>query len=501
MAKSMKYKIYAGIKWVFTSLFIVNASRFVTTAILARLLLPKMFGTIAIAAVIIESSDLMTEFGFGAAYIQRQESNEEKDKLAANTTLCLTFMINVVLFIAGMFLSPVIADFFKMANLENVFRTMLPLFFVIPFSNVATVILRKRLDYGKHSICEITASFSYMVVSIPLAFLDFGVWSLVFGFMTSKIVFMMMVVRMSGWSPRFEFDKKIAIKLFGYGKFIWGSNLVSTITNPMDKMLIGRFMGAANLGYYSIAYNLCRMPVTQISFLVNRIAFPALSKVQNDKPRLMKGFMKSLSHVSIVSLPIAFGLIAVADRLVLTVYGNKWVQVIPLIKVIAFYGMTVSLSSLTTPFFDAVGKPNILLYAKISHYALKIFLMFSFIRYGALGICYAILIPSLLSAIILFILISITHQFSIIKIAEPIYKAALSSLVMFILIRFFQRYIEVISTFSDGTLLVCEILIGIVTYFAITVLLNKSILIDFKNTLVEVAFAKSKLLDTRVRPL
>jgi O-antigen/teichoic acid export membrane protein len=340
-----------------------------------------------------------------------------------------------------------------------------------------------------------------MVVSIPLALLNFGVWSLVFGYMTSKIVFMMMVVRMSGWSPRLEFDKKIAKKLFAYGKFIWGSNLVSTITNPMDKMLIGRFMGAANLGFYSIAYNLCRMPVTQISFLVNRIAFPALSKVQNDKARLMKGFMKSLSHVSIISLPIAFGLMAVAEKLVLCVYGNKWVQVIPLIKVIAFYGLTVSLSSLTTPFFDAVGKPNILLYAKILHCALKILLMFSFIRYGALGICYAILIPSLLSAIILFTLISTTHQFPIIKIAEPIFKAGLSSLVMFILIKIFQRYIGMISCFSDGTLLFSEIIVGIATYLLITFLINKTILIEFKNTLVEVVFAKSKQFYTSVGQL
>lgn len=501
MAKSMKNKIYAGIKWVFTSLFIVNASRFITTVILARLLLPKMFGTIAIASVIIQSLDLMTEFGFGAAYIQRQESNEEADEIAANTTLCLTFMLNVVLFLLGIVLAPVIANFFKIEHLEKVLRTMFVLFLVYPFSNVATVILRKRLDYGKHSICEIITSFSYMVVSIPLALLNFGVWSLVFGYMTSKIVFMMMVVRMSGWSPRLKFDKKRAKKLFEYGKFIWGSNLVSTITNPMDKMLIGRFMGAANLGYYSIAYNLCRMPVTQISFLVNRIAFPALSKVQNDKARLMKGFMKSLSHVSIISLPIAFGLMAVAEKLVLCVYGNKWVQVIPLIKVIAFYGMTVSLSSLTTPFFDAVGKPNILLYAKILHYALKILLMFSFIRYGALGICYAILIPSLLSAIILFTLISTTHKFPLIKIAEPIFKAGLSSLVMFILIRIFQRYIGMISSFSDGTLLFSEIIIGIATYLLITFLINKTILIDFKNTLVEVVFAKSKQFYTRVGQL
>lgn len=499
MATSMKHQIYFGIKWAFTSLFLVRASRFITIVILARLLAPEMFGIIAIATVIIDTLDLIGEFGFGAAYIQRQESNEQRDRLTANTTLCLTLAFNTFLFLSGMCLAPIIADFFKMEQLEKVLRVMFALFLLHPFSNVASVILRKQLEFAKHSFCEIISSFSYTIVSIPLAFMDFGVWSLVYGYIVSKIILMLLAIKLSGWSPRFEFSKNIAKELFAFGKFIWASTLFSAITKSMDKIILGRFMGASNLGFYSIALKLCKMPATQMSFLVNRITFPALSKVQYDNAMLMKGFIKTLSHVSIISIPLALGLLAISERFVLSVYGNKWEQAIPLIKVLAFYGMSVSLSSLTTPFFKAVGKPNILFYVNIFHYTLKILLLFLFIKYGTLGICYAILIPSLLSAAILFSLVSIIHQFPIQKILAPIFKAGLSSIAMFFIIKQFQQYIELISSFSEGILLLSDLIIGIVTYLFITFFINRSILIELKNTFIEVIFAKGKIIGTHLR--
>ena len=116
--------------------------------------------------------------------------------------------------------------------------------------------------------------------------------------------------------------------------------------------------------------------------------------------------IKTLSNVSIISMPLSCGLMAVSEEFILTVYGLKWEPVVPLVKVLAFYGMTLSVSSVTGSIFKTIGKPNLLLYTSIFHHILMISLLLLLRGYGVIGICYAVLIPVLVSSTIAFSLIT-----------------------------------------------------------------------------------------------
>ncbi|MGH7453913.1 MAG: oligosaccharide flippase family protein, partial [bacterium] len=158
-----------------------RAAGFVTSIVLARLLAPDMFGLVAMANVSIATIGVIRELGFGSAYIQRQTKSVEEERVLANTTFLVGFILNLALFLACSTLTPAIASFFKAKELENVLKILFSMFLFDAISTVPSLILQKRLEFGKLALCEIVHSFSNALIAIPIALLYYGDWSLVYG--------------------------------------------------------------------------------------------------------------------------------------------------------------------------------------------------------------------------------------------------------------------------------------------------------------------------------
>ncbi len=490
---SIRDEIHFGIKWSSGALFLTRAAGFVTSIVLARLLAPDMFGLVAMANVAIATIGVIRELGFGAAYIQRQTKNVEEERVLANTTFLVGFILNLALFLACSTLTPAIANFFKAGVLESVLKILFGVFLFDAISTVPSLILQKRLEFGKLALCEIVHSFSNALIAIPLALLDFGVWSLVYGQLGSKLIYLIMSFKLSNWHPRIEFSMPMAKEQFAYGKFMWAFVVLSAIGDAIDKVMIGKVLGAASLGYYGLAFSLANLPAANISSLVNQITFPAFSKVQGDHARLKNAFIKTLSHVSIISMPVAFGILAVAENLVVVVCGRKWLPAVPLIKILVFYGMSLSISSLAGPIFKAMGKPNVMLYTSILHHLIKISLLFLLIGYGAVGICYAVVIPLFVSSLIAFALVANYLKLTTTELVRPIAASVVCSVAMFWAIKIFEASIKANAALPLNTLLLSSITFGIGAYLVAAFFISRSLLVEFKNTLTAVIRSKGKL--------
>jgi O-antigen/teichoic acid export membrane protein len=268
---------------------------------------------------------------------------------------------------------------------------------------------------------------------------------------------------------------------------------LSALGDAVDKVMIGKVLGAASLGYYGLAFTLSNLPATNISSLVNQITFPAFSKVQNDRAMLKNAFIKTLSHVSIISMPVAFGILAVAENLVVVVCGRKWLPAVPLIKILVFYGMSLSISSLAGPIFKAIGKPNVMLYTSILHHFIKISLLFLLIGYGAVGICYAVVIPLFLSSVIAFVLVAHYLELTTTEIIKPISTPIVCSVAMFGAIKIFEISIKANAALPLNTLLLSSITLGIGAYLVAAFFVSRPLLVEFKNTLSAVIRSKGKL--------
>ncbi len=483
-------QIHLGIKWIGASVAFSQLVRFLTTAVLARLLTPEIFGLVAMAHVAIQLIGVIREVGVGAAYIQRQDRGPEDAAAAANTTFVMSLGINMLLFVLAWFTAPLIVRFFEAAELLAVLRAMFLLFLIDAFDTTPTMILQKRLEFDKTALAEIVASALNAVVAISLAAAGYGVWSLVAGQLSARLARTCLVFVLSGFRPRLLFDQSIARQLFNYGRYLWAFAALSAVGGSLDRLILGRGLGAATLGVYSMAYNLSNLAATHISRLVNQITFPSFARVQHDHADLRRGLHKTIRHVTILSVPIAFGMFAVAHDLILTVYGEKWRAAIPIVEVLAFFGLSLSVSSITGPIFKAIGKPQILLYSSLLHHTLLGVLLFALVGHGAVAIAYAVLIPMLVSAALAYGLTAYYIAFPLRDLLGPLARTGAPAFAMYLAVKAFDARFDAAFDPPIPISLLASVAVGGSVYLMLSALVNRKDLLELFSTLRRSLFAK-----------
>ena len=455
---------------------------FVSTMVLARLLTPEMFGLVAMANVALMLMASLRDVGLGQAYVQREMGSPEELRLAANTTFYLMLFTNAVLFVLAASLAPLVGRFFENPEVVPLLRAITLIFLLEGLISGPSMVLRRRLDFRRLGYAEIGASLASATVAISLAILGFKAWSLVWGQVAGRVVEGSALYWLSGWRPRFEFSSKLARELFGFGKHLWAFSILSAVGGVLDRAIVGRTLGAASLGIYHMGSNLANLPAQQISFLVNRITFPALARMQGDPARMAAALRKALAHVSIVTLPVTAGLIVAGPQLIGTVYGPRWEAAVPVLQVLALFGMTLSISSVTGPIFQAMGRPQVLLFTSIFHQLVYVGLLLWWGRYGIQGILWAVVVPVQLSAVIAFVLVLRYLKVSFVWIFGPCLRAATAAFGMFAALWMVRLFLEATQLLLPIQLVVLAIL-GVAIYVGLSFLFNGVASREFVDTL------------------
>ncbi len=479
---SLKNQVAFGIKWASVSLVMVRATRFITSVILARLLAPEMFGIVAMANVAIDTIGVIRQVGFGSAYIYRHFDTDRERQLAENTIFFVTTAFSVLLFLACFFLSTTIAGFFKSPELESILKVMVLTFLLDPLATLPDFVLLKRLQFGKQSKCEIAQAASHALVGVSLAVMGCGVWSLVFAQLTSRLVFGIAVSALSRWRPQWEFSTRIARELFGYSKFLWACSFFAAVGSAFDRALIGRFWGAVSLGYYYVGFNLARLPAEVLSNMFGKISFPAFSKLNKERERLKNAVMRTISTVTFLAAPVGFGLFAVSGEFVAVVYGEKWLPSIPLLRVLAFFGLVQCVSPITGNVLKAIGTPKVLLYLSVFHHALLIGLLILLKGAGAVGICYAMVIAVTVSSVVAFGIIIRMLGIRLGKFLDPLVRSIVAAGIMAGAVKALQAVLAARGVDAPILVLVLSVLLGVFTYAGASFLINRNVVFDFKES-------------------
>ncbi len=477
-------QVQSGVKWISVSMMVTRISRLLTTLVLARLLAPEMFGIIGMAYVTLEILQKIREMGFGQAYIQRQETDPDRERVAANTTFWMGAGINILLFVSAVLAAPAIGAFFRSEAAVPVLQVLCISFLIDILISVPSLDLQKRLDFRNLTLCEVAQSVSYAVIAIVLALSGFGVWSLVWGQLASKFVFMGALLMASPWRPRLEFCPQIARELFKFGKYIWAFVVLSGIGDALDKLVVGRYYGETQLGLYSMAFLLATLPSTNITALINRLTFPLFSRMQANRAELRAALGKALAHVSVLAIPASLGIAAVAPLFVGVVLQEKWAPMIPLVGVLCYYGLILSVAAVTGPALNAIGKPKVLFYTSIIHHATKIALLIALQGYGVIGICYAVLIPMVISSGMAFILVMRYLKYPFWELMMPVVRPTIAAVVMFagvqVLVQFSSQVEGVV---LHAILLIASVIIGAVLYLGVSYYINRPVLAEIAQAL------------------
>ena len=344
-----------GTMWTYASYYGGKLLVFISTIILARLLTQEDFGIVGFALVVISFLDVLSDLGIGSALIYHRD-----DPDAANTGFWLGLLTGVTLFGITWILAPVTGSFFQDQQAIPITRALGITFPIAALGNVHGSLLRKNLAFKRKFIPDIAKMGSKGIVSIVLALLDFGPWSLVGGQIAGAAVLVIAYWLTIPWRPSFRFAGALVRPLLAYGAGIISLNTIAILLINADYLFIGRLMGAATLGVYTLAFRVPDILIIQFCTVVGRVLFPVYAKMRDDSYALRRAFLMTMRYVSMVTIPAGLGLALIAEPFILTFFTDKWIEAIPVTRAIAIYALFYSLAYNAGSVYKAQGRPLLL---------------------------------------------------------------------------------------------------------------------------------------------
>ncbi|HRW10730.1 MAG TPA: lipopolysaccharide biosynthesis protein [Caldilineaceae bacterium] len=338
--------------------FAMRPINFVIAIILARLLDPSDFGLVALALVLVQTSNQFTALGMDKAIIQSQE---ERGKVAFHAFAAVMFF-GALFFALIQIYSTTLAGWLGNANTEPVLLWLSVLVLLNALAVVPQSLLRKDLSFHHIATSGLLAELLYTVVVLVMAYSGLGLWSLVFANLI-KTAFNTAVYWLvcPGWDwiiPK-RWEWPLLGRLLRYGSQASASGLLSYFHTHWDDWMVGRVLGVEQLGFYAKSYDFSNSTIGQmIRNTLGMVFLPSYVKIQENRPRLMRAYLKSVRLVTLMIVPIALGIFVVAEPLVQVVFGDKWMPMVPALQIFALLILTRPVSENTSPLFHAVGLPR-----------------------------------------------------------------------------------------------------------------------------------------------
>jgi lipopolysaccharide exporter len=347
-------RVVKGGIWVFAARIADRSFYFIKLIILARILLPRDFGVLGIAMLMILNLETFFRTGFSDALIQRREVTDDYLNSAWTTGIIRGTVLSAIVYIAG----PYVAGFFNSPQAGPVVRVIGLSFLLRAFTNIGTIYFQKELEFNKQFLYQLTGSLADFIVAVTAAYLLKNVWALVFGILAGDFIRLIASYVVQPYRPKLSVDFKKARELFVFGKWVWASSITTFLLAQGDNAVVGKVLGAAMLGLYQMAYSIANTPATEFAQLISGITFPAYSKMQGDMSRLRNAYLEVLRMSAFIAIPLAGGIFVLAPEFTRIFLGEKWMPMVPAMRVLAVYGMINAIVA-PGPLFMAVGRPDI----------------------------------------------------------------------------------------------------------------------------------------------
>jgi O-antigen/teichoic acid export membrane protein len=255
-------------------------------------------------------------------------------------------------------LAPVVALLMNEPRAELVIQVLAITPVLMGLANPSIIYFRKNLNFHVEFVYRISDTTVNLIVAIGIALIHQSVWALVGGILAGRFTSTIVSYLLDDYRPSLEFDKSAAFEMFGFGKWVWASALVSFLTTIIDDMFIGWYLSAASLGFYQMAFRLSNAPATEIAHVISKVTFPAYSKLQNNKIALRRSFLKTLQLTYYVTLPISVGIFLVSENFITIVLGGEWEEIVPVIKILVIAGFLRAIVVTGGSLFLGFGVPE-----------------------------------------------------------------------------------------------------------------------------------------------
>jgi O-antigen/teichoic acid export membrane protein len=355
-AGSLARAAASGSKWVAVSQASRVAAQLLGMVILARLLSPSDFGVVAMAMLVTGFAAIFRNFGTVQAVIQRREL----PSALLDSVFWLNVGIGLAIAILLALLAPVIAIAMREPQLTGVLWLLALAFPIVSLGLVQQALLERASRFRSVAAIECCAAFAGLAAGVLAALAGWGVYSLVSQAIVAWTVVTAGLWVASTWRPAWRCSLALIRELAGFSGNLVGFNIVHFFGRNIDTMLIGRYLGATDLGYYNLAYRLMMWPLQNISWVAARALFPALSRLQDDKRRLRQGYVRAASAVFLITAPLSLGLFVLREPFVLALMGERWLKVADVLFWLAPVSMLQSVGTTVGWLYLSTGRTDIL---------------------------------------------------------------------------------------------------------------------------------------------
>lgn len=467
---SLKQQTKKGLYWSALGNFANQGMRFAFGIILARLLSPDSYGVIGMLSIFMCIVSTFIDCGFSQALISKQNRTQ--------ADFSTEFWFNIGVGIAGYFIlflsSPLIADFYNMPILSPILKVIGLGIVINSLCVVQSAQFAIQLDFKTPAKISVFTQMVSGIVGIALAYCGWGVWALVFQQVGSSLFNAILLWILAGWRPTVEFSKDSFNYLWSYGSKVLGASLIQQVYDNLYPLVIGKFFNASQLGLYSRANGFATLPSTNLSSILGSVTFPVLSKLNNDKDKLIAVYVKMIRCTSFLVFPLMIGMAAVAGPLVKLLLNPQWNGCIIMLQILCFALIWQPLSFLQINLLKVIGRTDIILKLEIMKRSVGLITIFVSIPFGVIGMCWGFALFYIYSFTLNTFFTSKTLQISFKRQLKDIIPILLNALIMGLVVYVCTLFLQI----SVFLLFILCILIGIVYYYITSRLFMKQLMVD-----------------------
>lgn len=459
---SLQQKAVSSVFWSSIQTFGNQIINFIVSLILARLLMPAEMGLIGMIGIFMGIGSVLINGGLTMSLI-RTTSPDQKDY---STVFLFNLVGSIVIYFIMFFAAPFIADFYREPRLTYITRLYCTIFIIQAFSAVQVTRLHKSLNFKVETRASLISSLLSALTGVLMAYLGYGVMSLVWMAIVGSAVNTLFLWVTTGWRPTMNFDKERFKKHFGFGNRAMLSGILDIFYSNIYNILIGKFYNASQLGFYNRADSLKSLPVGLLSGVLSKVTFPLFAEVKDDNILLKRVYKQVMSVVLFIITPALAMMAVLGEPLFRFLFTDKWLTAVPYFQILCVAGILFPLHSYNLNILMVKGRSDLFLRLEVVKKVLLTIIIIISSFYGIYGLLWGQVINSVLSY---FINSYFSGQFIGYNVKEQIQDIApiffLSALMGFVVygidrVLLFNHFSDIFRLLIAGTIGIIAYIIG-----------------------------------------
>jgi O-antigen/teichoic acid export membrane protein len=381
-AHSISARTLRGMFWAYGSYVAGRVLVLLSVAILAHLLSPSEFGLVGFALTVTALLDTLSGFGVGQALVVAEEDERFEEK--ATTAWTLSTLMGLGLMVLTIAISPLAANFFHEPDLEPLLAVLGLNFLLRGVGTTHFAIAQKWIDFRTRTAAELADVVVRGATGVVLALAGAGAWSIVLGYLAGTAAMTILLWILVPFRPK---PKRALPHVGGLVRFGGGLALLdvlAAVTANVDYVLVGRVLGAADLGLYLLGFRLPELLVMNLSMVAGLVLFPAFAGVPRE--RITDAFLTSFRYMLMVTVPLTVGLIVLAEPLTLVAFGDQWRDSIPAMQVLSLFAFAVTIGIPAGTVYKSLGRVSVLIALAIPRTILAITTIAIFVQQGIVAV-------------------------------------------------------------------------------------------------------------------